>query len=79
MTLADYALAAVFALNGTACLAIVAFAVSKRNTTQRAPGLDQSVASDRLHARAEAAAYPPGSLTPSAKHRDEMIRQGLFG
>jgi hypothetical protein len=83
MTLADYALAAVFALNGTACLAIVAFAVSKRrDATLRRPDLRQWIESHRHQphgAVAEAAAYPPGNLTPSARHRDEMIRQGLFG
>jgi hypothetical protein len=75
MTLADYALAAVFA--------IAALAVSKRrDAAPRAPDLRQWVESHRHHthaAAAEAAANPPGNLTPSARHRDEMIRQGLYG
>jgi hypothetical protein len=83
MTLADYALSAVFALNGAAYFAIVALAVSQRHdATLRAPGLRRWVESHRHHTHAtaaDAAAYPPGSLTPSARHRDEMIRQGLFG
>jgi hypothetical protein len=70
MTLADYALATVYAVNGAAYIALVALALDRRRADQdRAPP---------PHARADAAAYPPGNLTPSARHRDEMIRQGLF-
>jgi hypothetical protein len=76
----DRVMAAMFALNGAACLAIVALAVSKRHDTAlRTPDLHRWVASHRHHAHAaDAAAYPPGNLTPSARHRDEMIRQGLL-
>jgi hypothetical protein len=81
MTLADFALAAVFTLNGTACLALVAFAVLRRyDVAPRAPRLDRWVSHRRRApaAAGDAAAYPPGNLTPSARHRDEMIRQGLL-
>ena len=77
----DHIMAAVFALNAAACLAIATLAIGKRlDPALRRPDLHQWVASvrDRPLAASEAA-YPRDSLTPSAKHRDEMIRQGLYG
>jgi hypothetical protein len=78
----DRVMAAMFALNATTCLAIVALsALRRRDAAPRAPGLHHWIAAHRHHVRTdatEAAAYPPGNLTPSARHRDEMIRQGLL-
>ena len=77
----DGVMVAVFALNAAACLAIATLALGKRlDLTLRLPDLHRWVASVRDQPLAASeAAYPPDSLTPSAKHRDEMIRQGLYG
>jgi hypothetical protein len=64
MTLADYALAAI-ALPGGAYAAARVPQVTRPDRTPAAAG--------------DAAACPPASLTPSARHRDEMIRLGLYG
>jgi hypothetical protein len=64
MTLADYALAAIALLSG-------AYATARDPQVTR---LDRTPA-----AACDAAACPPAGLTPSATHRDEMIRLGLYG
>jgi hypothetical protein len=63
MTLADYALAAIALLSGTYAAARIPRVIRRERTLPEA---------------GDAAAYPPDSLTPSARHRDEMIRQGLM-